>query len=354
MPNYNYNVYPVGDGLFSTFSKFRKGTFLERSIFDIGHGRPNNSRDYFQGIPVAEYDDAKTLVLSHFHLDHFVGLENVGDRTLQIEKFVIPMLPFDELYARGVIAFTTIQLFYFGEVTGFYETDIIRLLARKNNRPFTTERKARGEQFVASQTDFKVIWPDPYYSGKLHAVQDGINDIISIAETNPTFKKFYDEVTNSGLFDSNVIESTPGETEEVRRVFQIVLKPEERAALQRASRRLVSKANDICLAFHDKENKFLSLGDLSNTALDRLFEMDFQNPILFEVVLSAHHGTHYTNNLNWLNIKASVVVHSAGIQMTRYFKIAYRLWSDAQHNTLNNGLFNSQNLIFLNVGSKNC
>lgn len=341
MPDFKYKVYPIGDGLFSTYSKIKNEEILATSIFDIGHGRNNNCKNAFLNVHFREYSEARTLVLSHFHLDHFVGLKSVADKSLNIEKFVIPRLPYDKLYSDGVIAFTTIQLFYLSELTGYYETEIIKLLARKNRLTFEIERKVRGEVFIASQTDFKVIWPDPEYVGSLQAVQEGLRDILSISESNTSFKKFYDEVINSSLFDTNILESSSGESSQNNRPFDIILTAGERKTLQRANRRLLSKANDICLAFHDKENRFLSLGDLSDRALDKLFQISFQNPVKCQVILSAHHGTHQTNNNNWINMSCCVLVHSTGDQMDRYFKIAYHLWTTQQHNTYNNGLFDS-------------
>jgi hypothetical protein len=339
MVNYKYKVHKVGDALFSIYSsKEENGSIKERSIFDIGY---SNKTLFENAIKDLEYLDSKTLLLSHFHKDHFQGLEQLGSNKLTIEKVIIPRLPFDNTYAEGVIAFTAIQLFYLAEKTGFYETDILNLIARQNKCTFKVERLKRGDKFIASQVNFDVIWPDYNYLIKLKAVREGVSDVIKVAEQNPEFKKFYEAVIASNAFNLDSITINPNET--APNEFKIILSKEERDLLSKASERLLSKANDICLAFHDEERKFLSLGDLSDSALNKLFTDDFKTKVTYEVFLSAHHGTHYSTSPNWNNITSCVVVHSNGKKMSKYFRDEYLPWSISQCQTqLNKGCFDSK------------
>jgi beta-lactamase superfamily II metal-dependent hydrolase len=332
---YEYKVYKIGDGLFSTYSTFKNEKLVGKSIFDIGYSK----QGLFNGINSSEYSDSKTLVLSHFHRDHWKGLDQIPNSSLCLENVVIPRLPSNELYAKGVVAFTTIQLFYHARRTGFYETDILNLIARKNSCNFKVERLARGENFKASEEKFDIIWPDPKFLVNLQVVEDALADISKIAEQNEGFNDFYQRVINSGTFNLDIIEVSPAEDDPVD--FEIKLTTTQSELLRSANRKLLGKANDICLAFHDGNRKFLFLGDLSNTALNSLFSDDFKVPSLYEVILSAHHGTHYSSLSTWKNIKSCVVVHSNGKRMKHYFREEYNSWSVNQHQTEFNGEFNS-------------
>jgi beta-lactamase superfamily II metal-dependent hydrolase len=337
MPNYKYTVHDVGDALFSLFEHKDDALLLHRSIFDIGYSYSGA----FDAVNSNEYIDAKTLVISHYHKDHYNGLNRIANYSLQIENLVIPKLPLQTWYADGIMSYLAIQLFYYAEITGFYETDLLRIIQRKNSRQFNVLRRCAGESFRASNFEFDVIWPDTNFLTRRNSITSAMTEIGQVIETNKAFKKFYDEVLASAFFNPNITSSEPFDNIDQASIFDVVLNDEERNLIKRANDKLVRAANDICLAFHDSDRKFLSLGDLSRRALDVLFNATFTTPVIYEVVLSAHHGTHISTDGNWRNISSCVVVHSNGPRMSNYYDLNYNQWTLQEHQTYINGVFDS-------------
>lgn len=349
MSKFKYNVYRVGDGLFSVMENKPKNlNEINKSIFDIGY----SNCKLFDAINQTDFSSAKTLVMSHFHRDHYNGIPRVANKSLSIENLIIPKLPFNNLIRLGAKSFLAIQLFYLGEITGFYETDLLLMLQRKNNRSFNIHRKESGDSFSASSIDYEVIWPSNKFITSIESIEVAINEITSVIQENDDFRKFYEEVINSRFFDETIesIEFDENVLDPAR--FQITLTKEQRKLIKSANGKLLRLANDICLAFQDKDKEFLSLGDLSNKALEILFISDFTIANHYHVILSAHHGTHFTNHKNWNNLTSCVVVHSNGKKMTKHFKTNYNSWSSQIHKTHIQSNFNSSPyLINCNINS---
>lgn len=335
MRSYNYKVYEVGSALFSTYNLLIGEALEEQSIFDFGCA----DSELFNRIANTEYQDSKTLVISHFHLDHYKGLANIDDHTLSIKKLIIPKLPTQESLFEGMKAFLGLQIFYLGEITGYYETDLLKIIRRKNTTRFNIERKERGDNFEASGDYFDVLWPEKDYLKASTAIDNALNKINSVIEENEAFGDFFRKALESEIFDNDY---TLHEGEEEVTNKKIEISKEQRELLQSANRTLINLANVICLAFHNRERKLLSLGDLSDKALDKLFILDFNEKVKYDVILSAHHGTHSSLEPKWNNIKSCVVVNSNGSNMIRGFRGAYCCWSHFQHHTFYKGMFNSQ------------
>jgi hypothetical protein len=330
----NYKVFDVGDALFSTFDNNEVNSL--KSIFDFGYSRINK----FHSINQNEYLDAKTLLLSHFHRDHYKAIFKLEDKSLSIKNLVIPRLPFDEIMAKGLKSFLAIQLFYLAEFSGFYETDLINIIRTKNRGQISIERKSINETFLASNFKFQVIWPDPNYISNIQSVLTALQDIAYILEENEEFKKFYNEVLDSDFFNEEIVSISD---EEIRNLkpFELKLTDIQRKLMRSANLRLIRLANDNCLAFQNLELKFLSLGDLSNRALWDLFDKHFKEPFEYEIILSAHHGTHFTNHINWKNIKSCVIVHSNGSRMKDFYKTEYDNLSNNNYQIYHNSEFSS-------------
>lgn len=337
----NYKIFEVGDALLSVFLNSDENIGGEfKSIFDFGY---SNLR-LFRRVNPNEYINSKTLLISHFHRDHFNALYKINDNSLAIENLVIPKLPFDTLLSSGIKAFVAIQLFYLAEMTGFYETDILNLIKRKSKNNFIVNRKRLNDSFIASNIEFDVIWPDSTFISSIPSVRIALNNITTILEENEDFNTFYHEVLESRFLNEEV-DTISDEVLNELIPFEIKLTKNQRLLLKNANSRLINVANDNCLAFQSMEHRFLSLGDLSNKALWKLFDTEFINPSEYEIILSAHHGTHHTNHLNWNNISSCFVVHSNGIKMNRFYRKEYSAFSIQHHKTYIDGHLESLPLV---------
>ncbi len=330
----NYKVFDVGDALFSvltnhTVNKNEKN----KSVFDFGF----SNIDDFNNIETSEYTDTETFVISHFHLDHYKGFNTVAINSLNFKKLIIPKLPKNKELAESMVAFMTIQLYFLGSDTGNYEADLLRIIREKNQSDFDIERVKRGEDFFASNTNFKVLWPDEDFLSSSAIIQKALEKINKIKSENEAFKKFSYDVENSTYW--KIEKTNEIESEEIK--YDIFLTNEQKEILKSANNSLINIANDICLAFEDKKKSFLLLGDLSDKALDALFEKDFNEKVSYDAILTAHHGTHSSINIKWKNIKSYVVITSGGKHRLRKFRGAYFLWSNRQHHTYCKGAFNS-------------
>ncbi len=330
----NYKVFNVGDGLTSVFvKKESEKSTANKSIFDFGYSQVV----LFRAINSNEYVDSKTLLISHFHRDHYNALDKINDKSLSIDNLIIPKLPLNQTFANGIKSFLAIQLFYLAESTGFYETDLLKLIQRKNSCSFNVNRKCTGETFTASNVVFNVIWPNISYLTNIKSVRIALRDLANVVDENEDFRTFHHEVLESRFLNEDITEIVFDDLVEEVRKFEIELTENQRILIRKANSRLIRAANDICLAFKDQDNSFLSLGDLSNNALGELFDVEFNLPIEFEVILSAHHGTHYTNHPNWGNINSCFVVHSNGTRMNGFYRNEYSTFSRQHHKTYDNG-----------------
>ena len=264
--------------------------------------------------------------------------------TIIVFQLTIPKLPFDSLMSRGIKSFVAIQLFYLAEMTGFYETDVLNLIKKKNRNNFIVNRKRQNESFTASNIEFDVIWPDPKFISSIPSVTIALNNIATILEENEGFNTFYREVLKSRFLNEEVNTISDVELNELL-PFEIELTASQRVLLKNANSRLINVANDNCLAFQNIEHGFLSLGDLSNRALWKLFDTEFTTPVEYEIILSAHHGTHHTNHINWDNIKSCVVVHSNGLRMRYHYRNEYSSFTNQNHQTNYSGPFQSRQYV---------
>jgi beta-lactamase superfamily II metal-dependent hydrolase len=323
----NYKVFDVGDALFSVITNKN-----EKSVLDFGYSNHN----YISTISNIEYQDAETFIISHFHLDHYKIFFLTTCDNLNIKKLIIPNLPKDEEVRESLIAFMATELYFLGEQTGIYEADLLNIIRRKNQFDFEVERKSRNDNFNASGVDYRVIWPDSNYLSRKATILKALGKFNKVCDENSDFKKFYDDVSSSGFWESQ--KKTLEDTKE--KSYKIELSREQKDLLKSANKSLIQVANDICLAFESKGKELLFLGDLSDNALDELFKLDFNEKVSFNAILSAHHGTHSSINRKWKNIKSSVVITSGGRQRIRKFRGAYFLCSFRQHHTNCNGTFN--------------
>ena len=330
----NYKVFDVGDALFSVFIKHTvNNNEKNKSVFDFGFSHIN----YFNKIEMSEYVDTETFVISHFHLDHYKGFNAVTNNSLNFKKLIIPKLPKNKELAESMVAFMTIQLYFLGSETGNYEADLLRIIRGKNQSDFDIERVKRDDNFSASETNFNVLWPDESFLSSSVIIQKALQKINKIKSENEAFKKFSDDVENSTFWNSNRSDTSEGS----KYNYNIDLSDDEKKILKSANNSLIQVANDICLAFENEGKELLFLGDLSDKALDILFEKDFNEKVSYQAILSAHHGTHSSINVKWKNIRSYVVITSGGKQRLRKFRGAYFLWSNRQHHTFCKGTFNS-------------
>ena len=164
--------------------------------------------------------------------------------------------------------------------------------------------------------------------------------ISSVIESNDEFKKFYEEAISSDIFNPEVFEVF--DVLEEKRRFEIELTESQRKSIKNANDRLIRAANDICLAFEERNRKLLSLGDLSESVLNNLFRTRYNKSKYYCVIRSAHHGTHFPNHPNTSNIASCVVIHPNGVRMSKFYKEAYLNWSDNQHHTFFDDCFDWQ------------
>jgi beta-lactamase superfamily II metal-dependent hydrolase len=80
-------------------------------------------------------------------------------------------------------------------------------------------------------------------------------------------------------------------------------------------------ANDLCLVF-SRDDKLLFLGDLEARQLRSVVTcLRKRHNTRFEVMIAAHHGTHWHDKLRYLS--ARVVLVSNGERMRPYYKNQY-------------------------------
>ncbi|HEY0152788.1 MAG TPA: hypothetical protein VGB92_12380 [Longimicrobium sp.] len=285
----------------------------------------------------------KTLVISHFHLDHYVGLyepASRAERALNLQMLIFPRLPeFRERREFAAALFATLTR-VFGKETGSIEADFLRLVGTLNGRSWTYSPVSRGEWFQSEGRIYEVLWPPRVIDDETFS--RGVGSVLrafdQAREEDPLLNEIHSRVYDSNRNPFEISEagySAPAErgadhppeaspTSDWQREW---IPPSTTTVLGR----LTQIANRLSLAFRSAE-ELLFLGDLEERELGVVAESLLTCGLTAsQCLMTAHHGTHW--HANMFGLSAGHAVSSLGQRLASKYCQQYSYISSHEHLT---------------------
>ncbi len=294
-----------------------------------------------------------SLVLSHFHLDHYVGLLQPlgsGERPLDVRNVYFPRLPeFAQREDFAVALYSTLTR-VFGSATGSIEADFLDLIAALNRGPWTYRPLSQGDLIPMGGRIAQVVWPParldhPAFVG---TVRTALAAYDLAREEDPSLarihERVYERAHNPFLATEPGRRGDEGREERWRGLEGTLDGPWEptqaakgfgggvRRAVLLANQKLQRVANRLCLSFYESDN-LLFLGDLEAEEIEAVVgELHRRGMLAFSTMITPHHGTHWDASL-W-SIACRRALTSNGPRMRRHYRtefdtLAVNSWTTA-------------------------
>lgn len=291
-----------------------------------------------------DVERAKVFILSHFHNDHYNGLFYLKPTTL-IEKLYYPRIPdFEDntnIKKEFTLYFLVASAMDLGNNSGCMETDLVNLFRLTNKKPFSVHPVAKGDIIDCGNTIYDVLWPPKQIernSDIFNKVKDAIETLHEAKKEDEDLKNLYDKFES--IYEKNYsgeIETVENSRERLdRKVFEKEFgEPNIKPKTKESLKKLRNVANRLSLCFKYNE-KLLFLGDLEKEEINTVVqELISTSSTSFETLITPHHGTHWHNSLNALEIFQNL--SSLGQGLERNFHTHYKALSYYTRITVNEG-----------------
>lgn len=279
------------------------------------------------------------FILSHFHLDHYIGLfsPNLFTR-FHIEKAYFPSLPKFPENDEFFHDFIALELIVYGANSGSIEYDFLESICRLNHsRTIEYQPLYEGVEENINGTKIEVLSPplnitDKFFTNK---VKELILKFRELLKKDDILKKRYNDVYKSeiiwkykGIKEGIYERRTRYEDSRSNYKGEYFDKKDGISdEVKELNKEFRDVANRMSVAFKIN-NELLFLGDLEKNELLRVMnKLDgYHN---YKILLNPHHGTHWQKNLNRLNVNYSI--SSIGHKLIRNFN---QMFKTISHNTL--------------------
>lgn len=327
------------------------------------------------------------FVLSHFHYDHYNGLvwlaEYDGRRRVPVEAAYYPRFPevvgdpaIQTNLLRCVVAFACYSAalpsrLLLGDKRHLIQRHFAQVVRQVCGCPSGCFGVAKGDVIPHGRGGYKVLWPprrvhknDRYGA----AMQQNIEVFRAAAEEDRRLRETFEKTVESGLMedyltspesrahedDSNFRETTDGERPDFGWHTETALgedkadpwdeldalredEEEMSQPARRVNRSLRSVADMFSLSLLC-ESRFLFLGDLRPSEIRNVVRpLDpRRGETTYHVLVSAHHGTRWHNELKKISVQG-VVVSSVGGKLVRFVHPGYSRFGAPHYMTCNEG-----------------
>lgn len=261
---------------------------------------------------------AGTLVLTHLHRDHYVGLveaARTGSRILQVKELILPRIPEFEQAYQFRVAFMAMMTRLSRAETGIRVYDAARWLAAVNKRPFRRRFVSANDSIELENRRLRVLWPPKQltYDEALVTVRRALNAFDEALESDAVLREEYERASElpyreSDLFEPDVELPQVDEAPD-REISDIT---------RRAEHELRAVANRLSLALHEGSD-LLVWGDQEAAEIRAVADGLLSDGLSrFHVMVTPHHGTHWPSGLRYP--RSVVAVTSAGKRRIGDFK----------------------------------
>lgn len=268
------------------------------------------------------------FVISHFHVDHYNGLvyasNNCGQcPKLRIRRMFYPRIPAFKDREEFAVCLFTMNCRLLGKKTGLMEIDFLNAVGRINTMDFKYESLHSGKTVHLNGSTLRILWPPcTIDNGKTLSVIDrALDDFKRAIEKDEETRKLYYKVKDKGTFRVYLREQGEASPSDgfVRKHASSSCPIKLPRVVERANQSLRKAANHLSLAFLE-DGRFLFLGDTEAWEIRRIVgDLQSRDENNFQVFITPHHGTHWSESLRKLKCVYSVTSNSNRQVLKSYF-----------------------------------
>jgi len=259
------------------------------------------------------------FLLTHFHKDHYEGFSNCNPTHcyLQLDNFYFPAMP----------SFTDNKVFYFSllamniRISSKFpiQGTILNILRKLNRKPLNFIPVAKDDIIILGSNKYEILWPPKELKEEetLIDIKRAIEDFEKAKESDPELNKIYKHIYE--YFSDRDI----NEPDEFNYDFlQPKISDEVNDLVKKANDSLRSAANRLSVDFRQDDN-ILFLGDLKEKEILLVVdELSKNHNTTYDILISAHHGTHWHNCLN--SITCNICLASVGQRLRNNIVYDYK------------------------------
>lgn len=285
---------------------------------DVGGGLHLSITDNSHSVLTVDFGGSKNLkhfcclegsfMLTHFHRDHYSGFLDCKFDFWNLDKFYHPAMPSFENDKKFYTALLAINI----RVSNKHplQNTIMSLIAQKNrsgNLQFIPVSK--GDSFICGDSKYEILWPPKELKEDetKAAIKTAIKKFEEAMESDERLKEIYTDIyQNYQDKEINIADNKKTRGELPLTQFEDELSE----IVQDANNSLRKAANRLSIAFRQDDN-VLFLGDLEEEEIAIVVnELKEQKNEYYEILISAHHGTHWHDSL--YKIKCDICLASLG------------------------------------------
>lgn len=254
------------------------------------------------------------FILSHFHSDHYNGLQAAETDSLELEKVYYPRIP----YFAGRDKFVQYNIAMaersYGWRTGSLSADLLRNIKRINRCEFEFTPLYQGREITFGDQEYEVLWPPIEIEKTTIEMTQAIETFEKAREEDEILQEITDEIQEREVIsDYRGDQRTYEPFFQNHRVSDVELPIEERElpeVTQRAHKRLRDATDRMSVAFYDPD-RILFLGDLKAGELRKVSkDLAALKQTYYDILIAPHHGTRYSTAMG--DLEANWTVSSLG------------------------------------------
>lgn len=277
-----------------------------------------------------ENHQPESFVLSHFHLDHYIGLlaaarDQSWKGTWTPNNVFFPGIPEFQDKKAFLAALFSINAIQFGAVSGLVEYDFLKAISKlRGGSQFFYQRLYQGNEINLCGERYEVAWPPNKIESTTFtsSVKNALDKFSKALEENDQLREIHSIVIESNLVSDLL--GSKDEAGEPNKDFEEE-KIETYARGEKLSKSVIDAnialkniANQMSLVFYSR-GKILALGDVAKPSMksmvDWLVEKEATN---FDIIIAAHHGTYWHDEMRKLRARKSFI--SCGKKMHGFYK----------------------------------
>lgn len=245
-----------------------------------------------------EKNEPDVFILSHFHGDHYNGLQAAESDSQNLNKVYYPRIPDFPDRDKFLLYNIAMTERVYGRRTGSLTADLLRNIKRINRRQFEFIELYQGREIIFGDQEYDVLWPPRELVDPVQELSRALETFETARDQDPILREITDSFRNR-----EVVSDYPGDQREYepfsldRGDTEDGLPLEDRKLpdiTQKAQKRLREATDRMSLAFHNSD-RLLFLGDLKAGELREVSKnLVKMKDTYYDIMITPHHGTRYS------------------------------------------------------------